>query len=88
MSAKKKKIYKWLKDNAKVLPKETYLAFHKYSKPMWEKMEDGNIERVFGEADHHPVNHGRRLKKIYNKEGRKGVDAYFLKRGFKLIKSK
>lgn len=88
MSGRNKKVFKWLKDQSESLSKETYMAFHKYSKPMWEKMEDGNIQPVYGEVENHPVNHGRRLKKIFKKEGKKGVDEYFKKRNFKLVKSK
>ena len=88
MSGRNKKVFKWLKDQSEALPKETYTAFHKYSSPMWEKMEDGNIQPVYGEAEEHPVNHGRRLKKIFKKVGKKGVDMYFKQRGFKLVKSK
>lgn len=83
---KRKSVITWLRKQSEVLPQETYLAFHKYFKPEWQKMEDGNIGRVNGEAEHHPVNHARRLKRIFKKEGKKGVDKYFLDRGFKLIK--
>jgi len=84
----KKKVSTWLKKQAEILPVETYIAFHKYYKPEWHKMEDGSIGLVGGEAENHPVNHSRRLKKIFKREGIKGVNKYFLDRGFKLVKKK
>lgn len=84
----KKRIATWLKKQAEILPEETYIAYHKYNKPIWEKMEDGNIGLVGGEAENHLVNHGRRLKRIFDREGKAGVDKYFEDRGFKLIKNK
>jgi len=80
----KKKIAKFLREEGKKLTPEVYQAFHRYN--TMEYHQDGDqAYPVYGEIGHHNVNHGRRLKKIYQKEGIKGVNKYFEDRGFKLI---
>lgn len=80
----KKKIAKFLRKEAEKLPLETYKAFHKYSTIQYHKDGD-QAYPVYGEMEHHKVNHARRLKRLYQKYGKAGVDKYFNDRGFKLV---
>lgn len=80
----KKKIAKFLREEAKKLAPEQYTAYHKYYIPQKTEHEGKSII-VYGEMETHDVNHARRMRKIYQKEGVKGVNKYFEKRGFKLI---
>ena len=80
----KKKIARFLREEGKKLPLEVYEAYHKYLQPQRVEHE-GEIKLVFGEVEKHKVNHGRRLKKLYQTYGKAGVDKYFSDRGFKLI---
>ena len=82
----KKRIAKFFKKQAEVLESEEYTAFHKFNsiKPMnvAEEGEEENIQMVAGYKMNHPVNHGRRLRKLFKKYGKTGIDAYFNERGF------
>jgi len=80
----KKKIATFLREEAKKLPPEFYSAHQKYVEPQIMEHE-GERKLVFGEIGKFPVNHGRRLKRIYTKYGKAGVDKYFSDRGFKLV---
>lgn len=80
----KKKIAKFLREEGKKLPPEEYTAYHKYFKIEFHKDGD-QAYPVYGELGKHPVNHGRRLKRLYKKHGKKAVDEYFNQRGFKLV---
>ena len=81
----KKKVAKFLRQEAAKLAPEEYKAYHKYFK--MEYHQDGDqAYPVYGEIGTHAVNHSRRLKRIFNKEGIEGVNRYFEARGFKLIK--
>lgn len=80
----KKRIAKFLRKEAEKLAPEQYQAFHRYFKMEYHKDGD-QAYPVYGEIGHHEVNHGRRLKKLYQKYGKAGVDKYFNDRGFKLV---
>lgn len=59
----------------------------KYYEMKKEKGEDGKMRMVGGEVDKFPVNHARRAKRAFKREGLKGLSRYFLKYGFKLIRA-
>lgn len=80
----KKKIAKFLREEAKKLPPEEYTAYHKYFQVQFHKDGD-QAYPVYGELGKHPVNHARRLKRLFIKGGKKLVDQYFNDRGFKLV---
>lgn len=80
----KKKVYRWLKKQSEILPKDTYVAFHKYAVPQMDTNDKGEPMLVGGEAQRHQVNHARRLKRAFKKYGKEGVDAYFARYGFGL----
>lgn len=80
----KKRIAKFLRKEAEKLAPEQYQAFHRYFKMEYHKDGD-QAYPVYGEIGTHEVNHGRRLKKLYQKYGKAGVDKYFNDRGFKLV---
>jgi len=80
----KKKIAKFLRQEAAKLPLELYKAYHKYSTIQYHKDGD-QAYPVYGEVESHKVNHARRLKRLYKKHGKEGIDKYFGDRGFKLI---
>ena len=80
----KKKIAKFLREEGKKLPVETYEVYNKYFEVQFEE-KDGEKIPVFGEIEKCKVNHGRRLKRLYMKHGKEAVDAYFNARGFKLV---
>lgn len=71
---KKKKMLRLIKREAKrVLPPETYFYVAKYDRPR----QDESGQWKVGEVAQNSVNHGRRLKKIFNKWGLQAVQAYF-----------
>jgi len=85
---KPKKMIKILKREAKKIPLEEYHVFNKFYRPLFQDAEgnlhsereekDGSKRRmVFGVVEKYPVNHGRRVKKLYKQFGMSGVDAYF-----------
>lgn len=80
----KKKIAKILRQEAAKLAPEQYQAFHRYFKMEYHKDGD-QAYPVYGEIGVHEVNHGRRLKRLFKKHGKEGVDKYFNDRGYKLI---
>lgn len=80
----KKKIAKFLRIEAAKLPPEEYTAYHKYFK-MEYHMDGEQAIPVYGEMRKHPVQHWRRLKRLYFKHGKEAVSKYFSDRGFKLI---
>lgn len=80
----KKKIAKFLRQEAAKLPPELYKAYHKYSTIQYHKDGD-QAYPVYGEVESHKVNHARRLKRLYKKHGKEAIDKYFGDRGFKLI---
>lgn len=90
--ATKKKVAKWIREQTKKLPPDTYEAGMKLAQPKWEeeKDEEGKVVArrfIIGDWGKFPVNHARRAKRAYKREGQKGLSAYFLKYGFKLIKA-
>jgi hypothetical protein len=84
--ATKKKIVKWIREQVKKLPPDFYEAGIKFYEPVEEKDEKGNKKIVIGEWRKFPMNHCRRAKEAYNREGIKGLNKYFLQYGFKLMK--
>jgi len=79
---------KILKREAKKIPLEEYPVFNKFYKPLFQDAEgnlhnereekDGSKRRmVFGVVEKYPVNHGRRVKKLFQQYGMPAVDAYF-----------
>lgn len=81
----KKKLAAFFRKEAAKLAPETYKAYHKYSTVQYHKDGD-QAYPVYGEIGTHEVNHARRLKRIYEKEGLDGVTKYFEARGFRLEK--
>lgn len=84
--ATKKGIVKWIRKQCELLKPETYEAARKFYEPQIEKDEHGRKRIIAGDWVKFPVNHARRVKRIYKREGKEGVDRYFRKRGFKLVK--
>lgn len=79
----RKAILKWLKKECEKLPKETYEAYHRYSKPRYEMIE-GQTGLVGGVIEEHNKNHKRRAYSMYKRYGWRGILEYFAKYGFKL----
>lgn len=85
----KKKIAKFFREEGKKLEPEVYVAFHKFSEIRYvntaEEGQPEDVNPVMGYTMQHQVNHGRRLKRLYKKYGKKEVDKYFNQRGFTLV---
>ena len=84
MKTKRKVVLKQLKKFAESLPEDTYKAYHKYFTPKWEEDENGEEVLRLGYLQDHPVNHGRRLKKMYDLFGMLGVQGYLHSYGYQL----
>lgn len=80
---------KILKREAKKIPVEEYQVFNKFYKPLFQdaegalhaKQAEGEEEKrrlVFGVVEKYPVNHGRRIKKLFKQYGMPAVDNYFM----------
>lgn len=82
-----KDICKWIKQEAKKLPEEGYMARAYYHKPPKESENPlfvSEDSRVFS-AEEFKCNHSRRLKNIWKKtKDFNGLNKYFLKFGFNL----
>lgn len=79
---KRKKVLRWLSRTASMLPEDTYKAFHKYASPMTAYNDDGTKTLHVGYLGTHPINHKRRMKRLYDKYGLIAVDAYLRSYGF------
>ena len=82
MTIGKKDIYRWIDKNADILPPDEYFAFHKYY-PGSHFNEDE--KELIGQWEEHPVNHKRRLKRIWRRtHDFLMINKYFEKYGSKL----
>lgn len=79
-----KKELQWLRREVKKLPKVTYKAFHKYKEPQKEVQEDGSFILRPGYLEDHEINHERRARRAYDKDGMVGLNVYFAQYGYKL----
>lgn len=67
----KKDVYKWIKEQAKLIPEEGYMAMHRVAAV---KGEDGVRPEM------HKANHERRLRAIWNRtHDMNELNKYFLK---------
>jgi len=85
---KRKKIIKWLNKIAKLMPEKTYQVAHKLAFPVYtdpegnmytEQMEAEGIKRraVWRYVEEHPVNHKRRMLKMWDKfHDIRAIDSY------------
>lgn len=81
---KRKVVLKAIRKWAEMLPEETYLAYPKYYTPQWEEDKDGERVLRFGTLEKYPVNHARRMKKMYDQYSYAGIDAYLRLYSFQL----
>lgn len=72
---KRKKVLKAIRKEAVKIPPETYFAIDLFYQPKWDDKEQ---EWKRGVITSYPVNHYRRMKKIYDKWGLGAVKAYIL----------
>lgn len=94
---KRNKFLRWLRKESQKLPFEFYEANHRLHQPMFIETEEGekaDITKTDGEnkeiglklvntvQQKHFVNHYRRLKRGFSKEGFAFINNYFKKRGF------
>jgi len=82
---KNKEIIKLLKREAEKLPPETYIAYPKGT--VMEDEEGNKLEHPFmaGFPTNYSVNHGRRLKRLWNRtKNIYDIAKYFADRGFEL----
>jgi hypothetical protein len=83
---KRKEVLKWIKSVvAPQLPEDTYKAYHKYFTPRIEETEEGQKVLRYGYLQDHVINHGRRLKKVYDTYGLMGIQGYLSIYGRTLI---
>ena len=74
----------WLKREIEKLPKSSYKAYHKYKEPQKEVQKDGSFILRQGYLEDHEVNHERRARRAYDKDGMVGLNVYFAQYGYKL----
>jgi hypothetical protein len=81
---KAKHFYRWIRKNAESLEPEVYDAHHKIMIPS-NIVGRAPIIMKDHKATEHDVNHYRRIKRLFKREGLMGVDGYFRSRGFNLM---
>jgi hypothetical protein len=73
---KRKRVLRFIRKAAESLPEKTYKAYHKYASPLYTYNEDGSKSVSLGYLQDHPINHARRMKRLYDRHGLIAVDAY------------
>ena len=83
---KRKRVLKWIKEQAKQLSPETYIAYPKvYGVPPHLQFNRKKIKPYwYNVPTEYPVNHPRRIYTLYKKFGLEGVNYYFLQRNLTL----
>jgi hypothetical protein len=84
MKTKRKTVLRQIKKWSEMLPEDTYLAYPKYYQPKWEEDEEGKKVLRFGTLEKYPINHARRMKKMYDLYSYAGVSAYMQMYGYQL----
>lgn len=82
MTIGNKDIFKWIRQEGNKLPPDEYYAFHKY----WPRTHfNEKKQQLIGEWGQHPVNHCRRLKRLWKRTHDFSlINEYFKKYGLQL----